>query len=62
MTDEDRTRIFDPFFSTRLIEGGTGLGLSVAHGIVTDHGGRIAAFPGDDRGTRFSVDLPLSEG
>ncbi|MCR9096764.1 MAG: ATP-binding protein [bacterium] len=60
---EDRTRIFDPFFSTRLIEGGTGLGLSVAHGIVTDHGGRIAAFPGgDDGGTRFSVDLPLSEG
>ncbi len=40
---DDLERIFDPFFSTRVEQGGTGLGLSVAHGIVADHGGEIWA-------------------
>ena len=57
--DKHRTEIFDPFFSTRIIEGGTGLGLSVAHGIVTDHGGQIAVTRSDERGTTFTIELPI---
>jgi signal transduction histidine kinase len=52
-------RLFDPFYTTRADEGGIGLGLSVAHRIVTDHGGeiRVASRPGE--GTTVTVDLPL---
>ncbi len=59
--ETDRGQIFDPFFSTRIMEGGTGLGLSVAHGIVTDHGGRIEVARSDERGTTFTIDLPLPD-
>jgi signal transduction histidine kinase len=40
--DVDLGRVLDPFFSSRLEAGGTGLGLSVAHGIAQEHGGNIA--------------------
>lgn len=59
IAEEDRTRLFDPFFTTRAHEGGTGLGLSVVHRIVEDHGGRIAVDSKSGRGTRFFVTLPL---
>ena len=59
--DKYRTEIFDPFFSTRIIEGGTGLGLSVAHGIVTDHRGQIAVTRSDERGTTFTIEFPLDQ-
>lgn len=51
--------VFDPFYTTRIRDGGSGLGLSVAHGIVEDHGGaiRIESKAGD--GTRVIVELPL---
>lgn len=57
---ELRARIFDPFFSTKGIGGGQGLGLSVCHGIVTSLGGRISvedAAP--ERGTIVRVALPV---
>ena len=63
------SHIFDPFYTTRLREGGTGLGLSVAHGIIVDHGGRMwleqsehdAAEDDPMRGARFHVLLPTEK-
>jgi signal transduction histidine kinase len=51
-------RIFDPFFSTKDVGKGTGLGLFVAHQIVSEHGGSIAAQSVPGQGTRFTVRLP----
>ncbi|MBI3697625.1 MAG: sensor histidine kinase [Acidobacteria bacterium] len=55
--EEDLDKIFDPFFTTK--ESGTGLGLSVAHRIVTQHGGTITVERNTDKGMTFSVLLPL---
>jgi signal transduction histidine kinase len=52
-------RIFEPFFTTRGGRGGTGLGLSVTYGIVTDHGGRIEVESRPGEGSIFSVWLPV---
>ena len=52
-------QIFDPFFSTKDKGQGTGLGLSVVHGIVKEHDGWIDVDPIEPRGTRFSVYLPV---
>jgi signal transduction histidine kinase len=49
-------RLFEPFFTTRAAEGGTGLGLAVVRAIVTEHGGTIAATSGD--GAEFTVSFP----
>ncbi|MCK4750464.1 MAG: hypothetical protein KAT15_25580 [Bacteroidales bacterium] len=59
--DDVIDKIFIPFFTTKDIARGTGLGLSVVHGIVTSHGGSIHLESEKGRGTRFKIELPLME-
>jgi two-component system NtrC family sensor kinase len=55
---EDLTRIYDPFFTTKVIGEGTGLGLSITYGIVREHEGSIDCESIVGQGTRFTLSLP----
>jgi CheY-like chemotaxis protein len=54
-------RIFDPYFTTKEVGKGTGMGLAVVHGIVTHHGGAIRVQSVQDQGASFQVYLPVRE-
>lgn len=61
MTEEVLGKVFLPFFTTKDVDEGTGLGLAVVHGIVTAHNGSIEVTSRPGQGTRFEVRLPLIE-
>jgi two-component system cell cycle sensor histidine kinase/response regulator CckA len=60
ITPDVRARLFEPFFTTKPPGSGSGLGLAMCHGIVTQAGGKIAVTTELDRGTSFHVYLPTS--
>jgi len=60
MTEAVRARMFEPFFTTKEMGRGTGLGLSSAYAIVTDHGGSISCSTRLGEGTRFDIELPAA--
>jgi two-component system NtrC family sensor kinase len=61
MSKQVLEKIFVPFFTTKDVGQGTGLGLPVVHGIITAHGGSIDVESKVDRGTRFEIQLPLGK-
>ena len=60
MTEDVLKRIFLPFFTTKDVHEGTGLGLPVVHGIVNAHGGKIHVDSTPGKGTRFEILLPVA--
>lgn len=60
MSKEDLDSVFDPFFTKHQRSGHSGLGLSVVHGIVEDHEGKIDVRSETDQGTTFTVSLPVT--
>jgi signal transduction histidine kinase len=59
--NKTRKQIFDPFFTTKRTKGGTGLGLSISYRIIEEHGGTISVDSEVDRGTTFTILLPINE-
>ena len=57
---ENLTKIFDPFFTTKDVGSGTGLGLAVCYGIVSEHGGRLDVRSSPGAGTTFTISLPAA--
>jgi len=61
MSEETRNKIFDPFYTTKPIGEGTGLGMSISYKIVKSHHGKIEVITGEDVGAAVVVSLPLAQ-
>jgi len=61
MNDDTLKKIFLPFFTTKDVGQGTGLGLAVVHGIVNSHGGSIKIDSTYGKGSRFEIKLPVDK-
>jgi PAS domain S-box-containing protein len=61
ISEENVRRIYDPFFTTKPEQKGTGLGLAVTYGIIQEHGGGIFVDSTPSRGTRFRLKLPTRQ-
>ncbi|MCJ7771770.1 MAG: ATP-binding protein, partial [Desulfobacterales bacterium] len=59
--DENIPKLFEPFFTTKKAGKGVGLGLSVAYGIIEEHGGTISVESNAPKGATFSVQLPVKQ-
>jgi signal transduction histidine kinase len=60
MNKEQVAHIFDPLFTTRRHQGGSGLGMSIAHGIIKEHKGRMEVDSQEGKGTTVTIDLPVA--
>ena len=60
MSEETKKHIFNPFYTTKDVDQGTGLGLAVVHGIVSSHGGTINIDSIQSKGTRVEIQIPLA--
>ena len=58
---ENMSKIFEPFFTTKEVGKGTGLGLAVCYGIISEHSGRLSVRSNIGKGTTFSIFLPAAE-
>lgn len=61
MSNEVKRKIFEPFYTTKPVGQGTGLGLSVVQGIVEEHKGKILVSSSPGKGSRFEIVLPLRQ-
>ena len=59
MSDEVRLKVFEPFFTTKPEGQGTGMGMSVIHGIIEEHDGKISIESEEGKGTTFTISLPV---
>ena len=55
-----KEKVFDPFYTTK--DGSTGIGLSLSHRIITDHGGSLNVYPSEWGGAEFRIEIPLEKG
>jgi signal transduction histidine kinase len=59
ISEENRAKLFTPFFTTKPVGKGTGLGLSIVYGIVKMHRGQIQVQSDEGKGTTFTITLPI---
>ena len=60
IADQVKQRIFDPFYTTKPIGSGTGMGLAISHSIIVEkHKGKINCFSAKGKGTEFAIEIPI---